>query len=347
MLDRRFQMKYTLLLSLTSAALMGIMAALLHFQMDKSEDRLSAEMQRAHDGMQAEMQAASEMVRREMDVSAQQLITRQLPCVAPACPPCGAAAAEIVTEASGSACDVETCRPLCVAMGARPAGGAAPPAGAGVARTGGGPQSTGVAGADPAAGAAVEPPPMAPASGEAEAERRRQRDLIRKIEETVRAETRERAERMEQETRERLDVLDRSTQARLADLRDAHLRGMLWILAAVAAIFVVLLLAGVVVTHKIAGPIYKMKLLMGRIDGDNLSLGGSLRRGDELKDLFDELTAMLGRLRSHQQGEAATLLDLVERLRGAGGDQERSAVVDELVSLQGRMVAAAEPRGDA
>lgn len=374
LLDRRFQLKYTLLLSLTSAILMGVMAMLLYLQMKDSEGRLSEEMERAHDGIAAEMEAASDMVRREMDISKQQLIAWRVPCVAPVCPECACADRDIVTESSGAVCDVEMCEPLCRRLGIRVPGASgrwrpqAPPASAPAdpASSGGPGGGAGgpAAGPPPGAGAIDSPgtsenePPIglgadradrpvgavAPAGDEAKAESERQQRLIDEIKQEVNAETEARAKAMAEETDRRLATLDRDTQSRLWDLRDANRRGLIFILGATVAIFVALLLAGIVVTHKIAGPIYKMKLLMGRIDGDNLHLGGRLRRGDELKDLFQELAAMLERLRAHQGAEVATLRGLIERIRSADADDRRAAAIAALEEFERRMADAIDPK---
>jgi hypothetical protein len=46
-------------------------------------------------------------------------------------------------------------------------------------------------------------------------------------------------------------------------------------------------LAGVVVTHKIAGPVFKMKRLLGELAKCHFRVVARLRKGDELQDFFD------------------------------------------------------------
>jgi hypothetical protein len=363
LIDRRFQMKYALLLSGASAALMGAMGVVLYLQMRDAERRLTDESVRAHEGigtetveasraLRSEMDAAAKMLREEMDISARQLVIRQIPCVAPpSCPPCTQGSAvtsggdgDVATQATGAVCDVQTCRPLCEALGLQPSPAPVAPS----------PVPGESAAEEPAAGpqpeAAVETPGLAalPDPEAAEAERRRQEELIRKIEETVRAETETRAQEMadqtrtrlqalESATRGRLGALDAETQRRLENLRAANRQEMQAVLISLVVLFVILVLLGIVVTHRVAGPIYKMKLLMAKIDGDHLRLDGQLRRGDELRDLFEELSGMLERLRNHQRSEITDLDALLERLRTAKDDDERTSALSALEAFRERM----------
>ena len=326
LLDRRFQFKYSLLLSGASALLMATMGALLYVRMQDSERRLEDEAAIAHRGINDVADQAALMMRREMEISAQQLINRQLPCVAPpTCPPCvvtSETSPGVLSQGSGTACDAETCRPLCEALGMIPAAEPAEPA---------------AEPAEPAAGEQDRPlEPVADAA--ADDEQQRQRDRIRKIEETVRAETDQRAQEMEADTRARLAALDQATQKRIEELRQANQRDLRFILVALIAIFLGLVVVGIVVTHKVVGPIYRMKMLIGKIDGDHLLLQGKLRKGDELQDLFEEVQHMLDRLREHQSSEVAALGELLRQL-GAAPEAERGPVVADLEKFRARMAA--------
>jgi hypothetical protein len=93
----------------------------------------------------------------------------------------------------------------------------------------------------------------------------------------------------------------------------------LWILVVTLfALVVILSLATIVITHKIAGPLYKMRRVFASISGDNLRLWDKLRRGDELKEVFDELADMLSRLREHRRRDTEDL----EALSNAMADKE-------------------------
>jgi len=352
LLDRRFQFKYALLLSGASALLMAVMGALLYVRMQDSERRLQDEARFAHAGISAEADAAALMVRREMEVSAQQLINRQLPCVAPpACPPgaTGAGSPGVVTESSGAACDPEACKAVCEMLGMQPApGGGSSTTDPNAPAPAADPNAPAPAAA-PDPNAAVPPAtvesvgPPEPATPQGAEEQERQRGLIRKIEETVREETASRAQEMESETRTRLATLDNETQKRMSDLRSANQRDLRAILVALIIVFVVLVAIGIVVTHKVVGPIYRMKMLVSKIDGDHLMLQGKLRKGDELQDLFEEVQWMLDRLRDHQGGEIKALSELLDRLRSCT-EANRAQVVADLEKFRDRMTTALDTK---
>lgn len=342
LLDRRFQFKYSLLLSGASALLMATMGALLYLRMQDSERRLEDEAAIAHRGINDVADQAALMMRREMEISAQQLINRQLPCVAPpTCPPCvvpSETSPGVLSQGSGTACDAETCRPLCEALGIVPAPGTAPTA-APTEPTAepAAPTEPAAEPAEPAAGE-LDRPLEPVADAESDDEQQRQRDRIRKIEETVRAETDQRAQEMEADTRARLAVLDQDTQKRIEELRQANQRDLQFILVALIAIFLGLVVVGIVVTHKVVGPIYRMKMLIGKIDGDHLLLQGKLRKGDELQDLFEEVQHMLDRLREHQSAEVAALGELLGKF-GSVPEAERGPVLADLEKFRARMAA--------
>ena len=76
--------------------------------------------------------------------------------------------------------------------------------------------------------------------------------------------------------------------------------------------------ATIVLTHKVAGPIYKMRKIFRLIDDDNLSLTGKLRKGDELREAFDDFDDMLRRLREQRRSDLAVL----ESIRDACKDSD-------------------------
>ena len=337
MLDRRFQMKYTLLFSGACAVMLGAMAVLLYLQMKQAERRLSTERESAKAGLRTEMDSAADAIHEEMEKSAQQLIVQQIPCVEPSCPACARAIGDIETHGSGAACDIEACRPFCEALGAR-----VPPPPAPAPATAPAPPPPPAP--EPAAEAA---PAMEPASPDAEAERQRQEERIRKIEDTVRAEMAEREAAMKADTTGRLQALDQATQDRLKGLQNADRRGFVIVLGVQIGILFVLVLTGILITHRLAGPIYRMKKLVSGIDGDHLFMGGALRKKDELKDLFDEVSAMLARLREHQGAEIAALDELIGKVRKAENPEQRNAAVGALEQFERRMKGAVEPKAGA
>lgn len=68
-------------------------------------------------------------------------------------------------------------------------------------------------------------------------------------------------------------------------------------------------LLGIYVTHKIAGPVYKMKRLLGQVGQGNLHVEARLRKGDELRDFFEAFTKMVANLRTLEKQQ----LDYVDK----------------------------------
>ncbi len=86
-------------------------------------------------------------------------------------------------------------------------------------------------------------------------------------------------------------------------------------------VFLVMLLGvlTIVATHKIAGPVYKMRRLFSTIDGRNLQLWAKLRKADELQEAFIDFDNMLRRIREHRQ-EDTQKLEAIFALLAEGKD---------------------------
>jgi methyl-accepting chemotaxis protein len=90
------------------------------------------------------------------------------------------------------------------------------------------------------------------------------------------------------------------------------------------ALMVVLIgLLGIYFTHKVAGPIFKMKRLLKQVGDGHLHVEARLRRGDELTDFFDTFTQMVQGLR---QMESRQLQDVEAAIKALeGGSREETA----------------------
>jgi nitrogen fixation/metabolism regulation signal transduction histidine kinase len=73
-------------------------------------------------------------------------------------------------------------------------------------------------------------------------------------------------------------------------------------------------LAGIVITHKVAGPIFKMKRQIRELGEGHLRMPGKLRKGDELVDFFQTFEHTVQNLRERQQAEIAKLDAAIARL---------------------------------
>jgi nitrogen fixation/metabolism regulation signal transduction histidine kinase len=74
-------------------------------------------------------------------------------------------------------------------------------------------------------------------------------------------------------------------------------------------------LAGIVVTHKVAGPIYKMKRQIRTLAAGSWRMPDPLRKGDELTEFFDTFREMVRAVREHQEEEIDRLDSVINKLR--------------------------------
>ena len=105
---------------------------------------------------------------------------------------------------------------------------------------------------------------------------------------------------------------------------------MLFVTIVVLLVVLVLAIgvAGIVFTHKIAGPIFKMKRLLREVGQGKLILKERLRKGDELQHFFDTFEKMVDSLREHQKGEIAKVDAILAKLDEAPVSQRGSREVD-------------------
>jgi nitrogen fixation/metabolism regulation signal transduction histidine kinase len=97
--------------------------------------------------------------------------------------------------------------------------------------------------------------------------------------------------------------------------------------------------AGIVVTHKVAGPIFKMKRQIRDVGDGKLTIPGKLRKGDELVDFFDTFNEMVKSLRQRQEEEIALLDGAIAKLEAHNSDGKD---LEPLKQLRAQMQAALE-----
>jgi methyl-accepting chemotaxis protein len=89
-------------------------------------------------------------------------------------------------------------------------------------------------------------------------------------------------------------------------------------------------IAGVVVTHKVAGPVFKMKRLLGELAKGHFRVVARLRKGDELQHFFDAFNAAAEQLSERQEDEIEQIGSVITLLRDAEpGDMESVALAKE------------------
>lgn len=147
---------------------------------------------------------------------------------------------------------------------------------------------------------------------------------------------------------ESLAEVDSKAEKNLADVRTRQqeiardrTRLQLLLLAAGAVLVFLLLAMGVVITHRIVGPVHKMKRLLRRVSTGRLVVDERLRRGDELEDLFDTFLQMTYSLRAMQAARLATLDATLRRAEAARVPED---VLEGIRALRAQMVLGIEPR---
>lgn len=74
--------------------------------------------------------------------------------------------------------------------------------------------------------------------------------------------------------------------------------------------------AGILVTHKVAGPIFKMKRQIADVGAGHLKMPSKLRKGDELVHFFEAFESMVASLRKRQEHEIDLLDKAISQLEG-------------------------------
>lgn len=133
--------------------------------------------------------------------------------------------------------------------------------------------------------------------------------------------------------RQRLQLLDqRSALVQQAEaLRNFHKT----FLFSLASILVLLVLgigaAGIFVTHKIAGPIFKMKRHLHEVAQGELEVPRGLRKGDELVDFFEAFRDMVFSLRREREAQIELLKTAIVKLE-AGESSGAEEVIKNLAN---------------
>ena len=106
-------------------------------------------------------------------------------------------------------------------------------------------------------------------------------------------------------------------------------------------LFVLFLTAlGIAFTHRVVGPVYRLKQLCWKVGRGDLEIKGRLRQGDELQDLYEAFLTMVAALRANQAREVAALEVVLKKLET---DQSDEASLKGLQTVIQRMRAGMAP----
>lgn len=132
-------------------------------------------------------------------------------------------------------------------------------------------------------------------------------------------------------------VLEGQTEDFIRATAEAYDRNLL--LAIVGGILVLVLslgVTGILVTHRVVGPAYKLKRLFLDVSEGHLRVYGKLRQGDELWDVFVEFEKMINKLRQNQRDEITQLQAIIDHAKASSAPE---GVLSELEGLRDRMEA--------
>jgi nitrogen fixation/metabolism regulation signal transduction histidine kinase len=102
---------------------------------------------------------------------------------------------------------------------------------------------------------------------------------------------------------------------------------------ALAVVVICMAIAGIVVTHKVAGPVFKMQRMFGQVGDGHFSVRERLRKGDEMLTFFDAFETMLKRLRDIQGKDMERIDKAIASIEG----NTSSDAVDALKKLRAEM----------
>jgi nitrogen fixation/metabolism regulation signal transduction histidine kinase len=96
---------------------------------------------------------------------------------------------------------------------------------------------------------------------------------------------------------------------------------MMSLVGGLSFLVVLIGLVGIFITHKVVGPIYKMKMLLRQVGDGKLNFYGKPRKGDELQDLFEVFSATVEKLKARQAAEVEELTEAMAEAKATGASE--------------------------
>jgi hypothetical protein len=116
--------------------------------------------------------------------------------------------------------------------------------------------------------------------------------------------------------------------------RAADRQVLLAIIGGVTALAFALGITGIVVTHRLVGPAYRMRQLFGQVTGKHLRTVGNLRKHDELQEVYEAFQQMITRLRTAREDDVR---DLDQAIAQAREERAHESVIAALENLRERI----------
>jgi methyl-accepting chemotaxis protein len=169
-------------------------------------------------------------------------------------------------------------------------------------------------------------------------ERQGNPDLVKTFEEDTADEDKKRKDEQDRLEREANALKSWATELekQAADVERQQRSIAIGLLVLLSLLVVGVGVAGIVFTHKVAGPIHKMKRLLRQVGEGKLIVRERLRRGDELHEFFATFEKMVDDIRHRKEAEIATIDGALEKLE-AGAADARGEGVTMLKTLRNEM----------
>ncbi|MCX7957878.1 MAG: methyl-accepting chemotaxis protein [Deltaproteobacteria bacterium] len=115
---------------------------------------------------------------------------------------------------------------------------------------------------------------------------------------------------------------------------------MLYLIAFVIAIFLSLVIWGILITHRIAGPIFIISRYVDSISEGKIPETRPLRKKDELKEFFDKFSKMLDALKGRENDDIVVINDVLKTLEAIRDTlpPERKAEIEREISELGKII---------
>jgi methyl-accepting chemotaxis protein len=93
---------------------------------------------------------------------------------------------------------------------------------------------------------------------------------------------------------------------------------LLAVLGGIAVLAFALGITGIVVTHRLVGPAFRLKQVLNHVSAGRLQVPGALRKHDELQDVFEAFQVMVKNLRESRELDLRELDTALDHARAAG-----------------------------
>jgi nitrogen fixation/metabolism regulation signal transduction histidine kinase len=134
----------------------------------------------------------------------------------------------------------------------------------------------------------------------------------------------------------KLELQSEALRRQSLDLVSRQQTLLVTLVGALSLLVALIGVAGIMVTHKVAGPIFKMKRQIRDVGEGRLRIPAKLRRGDELVHFFEAFETMVKNLRDRQEQEIAKLERAIQSLEPKAEPGE----LEPLYQLRAEMKAA-------